>query len=200
VRSPRKDARYHRAKAEGFRARSAYKLAELDDSHHVLRRGDLVVDLGAWPGGWLQVASTRIGPGGRLVGVDLAEIPSISAPNVSLLVGDVREPSTIVALRDALGGPARVVLSDLAPKLTGIRDRDDARCFELLTAVIDSLPTLLAAGGALLTKVFMTPDYRSLIERLRRDFEEVKTTRPDSTRKGSAELYAVCRGYRSACG
>jgi len=200
VRSPRKDARYHRAKAEGFRARSAYKLAELDDRHHVLRRGDVVADLGAWPGGWLQVASTRVGPGGRVVGVDLAEIPSLSAPNVAVLAGDVRAPSTIAALREALGGPARVVLSDLAPKLTGIRDTDDARFLELLTAVVDALPTLLAVGGTLLAKIFMTPDYRSLADRLRREFGDVKTTRPESTRKGSAELYAVCRDYQPSCG
>lgn len=201
MRSPRKDARYHRAKAEGFRARSAYKLAELDDRHRLLRRGDLVVDFGAWPGGWLQVASTRIGPGGRIVGVDLAEIAPLGLPNVAVLAGDVREPATIDSIAGVLGGPARVVLSDLAPKLTGIRDSDDARATELVVAVLDGLPKLLAEGGGLLTKLFMSPDYKDLVERLRTEFEEVKTTRPESTRRGSAELYAVCRGFRRpACG
>ena len=200
MRSPRKDARYHRAKAEGFRARSAYKLAELDDRHRILRRGDVVVDLGAWPGGWLQVASARVGSGGRVVGVDLVEIPALDAPNLSLLTGDVRDAATIEAVRGAAGAPARIVLSDLAPKLTGIRDTDDARSTELVTSVLDALPVLLEPGGSLVAKLFMSSDYKTLVERLQREFQEVKTTRPESTRRGSAELYAVCRGYRAPCG
>jgi 23S rRNA (uridine2552-2'-O)-methyltransferase len=200
VRSPRKDARYHRAKAEGFRARSAYKLAELDDRHRILRRGEVVVDLGAWPGGWLQIASARVGPAGRVVGIDVAEVPALHAPNVSLLQGDVRDAGAIEAARKAAGARAGVVLSDLAPKLTGIRDTDDARSTELVTAALDALPALLEPGGVFVTKLFMSADYQSLLGRLRQEFQEVKTTRPESTRRGSAELYAVCRGYRPPCG
>src|SRR5690349_3881144 len=127
----RKDAYYRRARAAGYRARSAYKLAELDARFRLLHRGDAVVDLGAWPGGWLQVALERVGPEGRLVGVDVVPIDPLGAPNVQLLTADVREATSGAAILSALGRPADVVLSDLAPKLTGIRDADDARSAEL---------------------------------------------------------------------
>jgi 23S rRNA (uridine2552-2'-O)-methyltransferase len=200
VKSPRKDARYRRAKAEGYRARSAYKLVELDDRHRLMRPGDRVVDLGAWPGAWLQIASARVGPRGRVVGLDLETVTALDAPNVSLVAGDVRDRAVIARLRDLLGGPAAVVLSDLAPKLTGIRAADDARCAELVGAVIDALPALLRPGGVLAVKLFMSAEYSASVDRLREDFDDVKTTRPEATRRGSAELYAVCRGYRAGCG
>ena len=194
----RKDAHYRRAKAHGYRARSAYKLAELDDRHRLLRKGDRVVDLGAWPGGWLQVALDRVGPGGRLVGVDLARIDPLPARNVDLVVGDVGDASVLGRVTEALGGPADVVLSDLAPKLTGVRDVDDARCAEAIAAVIGVLPALLRPGGRALVKLFMDAQYRDHVARLRALFEEVVATRPDSSRRGSAEIYVVGRGFRRA--
>src|SRR6185295_17872582 len=116
----RDDPFHRRARAEGFRARSAYKLAELDERFHLFRPGDYVVDLGAAPGAWLQVAVTRVGPQGRVVGVDLATIEPLAAPNVLLVQADVRDPPTAAAVRDHLGRRADVVLSDLAPKLSGV--------------------------------------------------------------------------------
>jgi 23S rRNA (uridine2552-2'-O)-methyltransferase len=192
----RKDAHYRRAKAQGFRARSAYKLAELDDRYRLLRKGDRVVDLGAWPGGWLQVALERVGPGGRLVGVDLVPIEPIPAHNVELVAGDIGDPIVGERIRALLGGLADVVLSDVAPKLTGIRDVDDARCAEALAAVTSALPALLRPGGRALVKIFMDPAYRENVARLRASFEEVTTTRPDASRRGSAELYVIARGFR----
>jgi 23S rRNA (uridine2552-2'-O)-methyltransferase len=192
----RKDAHYRRAKAQGFRARSAYKLAELDDRYHLLRKGDRVVDLGAWPGGWLQVALERVGPSGRLVGVDLVPIEPLPARNVELVVGDIGETRVREQVGMLLGGPADVVLSDVAPKLTGIRDVDDARCSEALAAVMSALPSLLRPGGRALVKVFMDPGYRENVACLRRSFDEVTTTRPDASRRGSAELYVIARGFR----
>ena len=123
----RKDAHYRRARAEGYRARSVYKLAELDRRYRILRRGDAVVDLGAWPGGWLQLAHKRVGSEGRVVGVDLAAIQKLPVPNVELVLGDVRAPGTGDAILEGLGRRADVVLSDLAPKLTGIRATDESR-------------------------------------------------------------------------
>src|SRR3990172_900761 len=116
----RKDAHYRRARAEGYRARSAYKLAELDRRYRLLAPGHFVVDLGAWPGGWLQVARGRVGERGRVVGLDLAAIEPLGAPNVTVVTGDVRDPAVVAAVRARLGRPADVVLSDLAPKLTGV--------------------------------------------------------------------------------
>src|SRR6267142_2460068 len=112
----RKDAHYRRARAAGYRARSAYKLIELDERFRILQPGDYAIDLGAWPGGWLQVIVDRIGAEGRVVGVDTVPITPLPAPNVHLLTGDVRVPATATAVLEALGRPADVVVSDLAPK------------------------------------------------------------------------------------
>ncbi len=194
----RKDAHYRRAKAEGFRARSAYKLAELDDRHRVLRKGDRVVDLGAWPGGWSQVALERVGSAGRVVAIDLVPLDRLPGSNVVLLTGDVREPAVAERIVSALGGLADVVLSDAAPKLTGIRAQDEARSSELIAAVVDLLPAVLAPGGRLVLKLFMDPAHKERLALLAACFDEVKTTRPEATRKGSAELYLIARGFRRA--
>lgn len=199
----RKDAHYRRAKAEGFRARSAYKLAELDRRYRLLRHGDRVVDLGAWPGGWLQVAAERVGPSGRVVGLDLTPIDALPARHVEVVAGDVRDRAVVAAIVARLGGPADVVLSDLAPKLTGIRDADEAHAAELVTAVIDALPALLAPGGRAVVKLFMSGAYAANLAAVRAVFADVRTTRPEATRRGSAELYVVATGFRApppACG
>jgi len=192
----RKDVHYRRARAAGYRARSAYKLAELDARFHLLRAGDRVVDLGAWPGGWLQIVVERVGTGGRVVGVDVVPVERLPAANVELVTGDVRDPATVAEIRTRLGGPADVVLSDLSPKLTGVRDTDDARQAELVDAVVGMMPSVLRAGGRLTMKVFMGTGYETTLSRLRAAFGDVRTTRPAATRHGSAELYAVATGYR----
>ncbi|HZP40375.1 MAG TPA: RlmE family RNA methyltransferase [Candidatus Binatia bacterium] len=194
----RKDAFHRRAKAEGYRARSAYKLAELDRRYRLLRRGDRVVDLGAWPGGWLQVAAERVGPEGRIVGVDLVPLEPLAPPTVTLLTGDLRDPATAAEARARLGRPADVVLSDVAPKLTGVRATDEARSSELFEGVLAALPTLLAPGGRLLAKLFMTNDYERLVGEVRRRFATTTTTRTEASRRGSAELYVVALGYSGA--
>ena len=193
----RKDAHYRRAKAEGFRARSAYKLADLDDRHHLFRKGDQVVDLGAWPGGWLQVALQRVGPQGRVVAVDVVPLESVPARNAVLLVGDIRDPTVVGEIRSHLDGLANVVLSDIAPKLTGVRDVDEARCEELVGAVLDQLPALLDPNGRAVVKVFMDAAYQRVLARLRQTFRIVKTTRSEASRRGSAELYVIGEGLRS---
>ena len=191
-----KDSYHRRARAAGYRARSAYKLIELADRFRLLRRGDHVVDLGAWPGGWLQVAVERIGADGRAVGVDVVPIDPLPAANVDSMSGDVRDPAVVRAVRERLGRAADLVLSDLAPKLTGVAATDEARQSELSTAVLAALPDLLRPHGRLVMKVFMGPDQPALLARLQTLFDEVRTTRAEATRRGSAELYAVCTGYR----
>jgi 23S rRNA (uridine2552-2'-O)-methyltransferase len=192
----RKDTHYRRARAAGYRARSAWKLAELDARFRLLHRGDLVVDVGAWPGGWVQVALERVGPEGRIVAVDVATVDPFPAPNVRLVTGDVRESATWHSVRTALEHPADVVLSDVAPKLTGIRDTDDARSSELVDATLRALPAILRPGGRLLVKLFMSATHADTLQRLHRVFAEVRTTRPEATRRGSAELYAVGLDHR----
>ncbi|HYY73240.1 MAG TPA: RlmE family RNA methyltransferase [Solirubrobacterales bacterium] len=192
----RKDAYYLRARAAGYRARSAYKLLQLNSRFRLLRRGDVVVDLGAWPGGWLQVALEAVGAKGRVVGVDLVAIDPLPSPNLRVVGGDVQDPSTWRTVLECLGRPADVVLSDLAPKLTGIRETDDARSAELVAAVLEMLPTVLRRGGNLLIKLFMGGAFELTAAELHRCFEDFRTTRPEATRKGSAELYGAGRGYR----
>ena len=194
----RKDTYHRRARAAGYRARSAYKLAELADRFRLLRRGDHVIDLGAWPGGWLQIAVERIGDEGRAVGVDVVPLEPLPAGNVALIAGDVRDPAVIQAARERLGRTADVVLSDLAPKLTGVAATDEARRSELAASVLAALPHPLRPGGRLLMKVFMGPDHPALMAQLREAFDDVKTTRPEATRPGSAELYALGFGHRAA--
>lgn len=194
----RKDTYYRRARAEGYRARSAYKLAELDRRYRLLRRGDRVVDLGAWPGGWLQVALEQVGREGRVVGVDVAAIEPLPAPNVVLVTGDIRDPATQHAVRDRLGSPADVVLSDLAAKLTGIRATDEARAVELVSATLDALPVLLRRGGRLLMKVFAGPAQQEAAPRVRAGFADMRTTRPEASRRGSAELYVIGLDHQGA--
>ena len=191
----RKDAHYRRARAEGYRARSVYKLAELDRRYRILRRGDAVVDLGAWPGAWLQLALARIGSEGRVVGVDLAVIEKLAAPNVALVVGDVREPSMADAILERLGRRADVVLSDLAPKLTGVHATDEARSQELNETTLALLPRVLAPSARFVMKTFMGGGFEAVLRATRAHFAEVKTTRPDATRRGSSELYVVGIGF-----
>lgn len=192
----RKDAAYRRAKREGYRSRAVYKLAELDRRLGLFRRGQRVVDLGCWPGAWLQYAAEKVGPSGRVVGIDLAESEPMSSKNVRILVGDVADPVCVEQIRDALGGPADVVLSDLAPKLTGVKTADAVRHAELVRLAVDRARAWLRPEGAIVVKLFMDAEYQDLISELRGTFQAVRSVKPDSTRQGSSELYTCARGLR----
>lgn len=194
----RKDRLHQRAKDEGLRSRAAYKLDELQKEWKLLRSGQRVFDLGCWPGGWLEVAARLVGPSGRVVGVDLAAVePPIPAAQVVSLVGDLEDPEIAAKLCAALGAErADVVLSDAAPKLTGVRERDRANEERLLEAVEALLPQLLAKGGAFVVKILEGPEAQVIDKRIRQAFEQAKTVKLDATRKGSSERYLVARGYR----
>lgn len=194
----RKDSFYQRAKRAGLRSRAAYKLEALNLQFRLIRSGDRVLDLGAWPGGWSQVAAEAVGPRGKVVGIDLASIkPFPSLPQVVLLKGDPSDPATIARLRECLAGPADVVLSDMSPKLSGVRARDAAAALALAELAVAIALAVLRPGGTLLLKIFMSDDLPPLLDRLRRLFDDLRVTRPEATRKGSAELYAIGKGFRS---
>ena len=196
MKSERKDAFHQRAKREGYRSRAAYKLDEFQRDHQLLRPGDRVVDLGCWPGGWLQVAAEAVGPSGRVVGVDLAAIaPPIPYETVIAFRADLVEPGVAARILDALGGPADAVLSDAAPKLTGIRATDRAREEALLEAIEALLPALLRPGGTLVAKLLEGPEAQSIAKRLQERFASARITKSQATRKGSSEKYLIARNF-----
>ena len=193
----RKDSFHQRAKREGFRSRAAYKLAEIQKSRKLLCRGDRVVDLGCWPGGWLQVAARAVGPSGRVVGVDVALIePALKNENVVALCADLTDAAVPARVLDELGGRANVVLSDAAPKLSGIRPADRVREQELLETIEALLPVLLVPGGGLLLKVLDGPEAQVVERRIGRGFRETRVLRPAATRKRSSEHYLLARGFQ----
>lgn len=194
----RKDTFYTRAKAAGYRSRAAFKLQQLAQRGRLLRRGDCVVELGAWPGGWLQVAAADVGPKGRVVGVDLRAIQPLPETNVVTLVGDISVARTQERILEACDGKADVLLSDLAPKLTGVRARDEAQTQALADGVLQCVERILKPGGKLVVKLFMGRDLPQYVARLRAMFREVHLTRPEATRKGSAEVYAMASGFRGS--
>src|SRR5882672_6708998 len=192
----RKDSFHQRAKREGFRSRAAYKLQEIQRRTQVLRRGQRVIDLGCWPGGWLQVAAGEVGPSGRVVGVDLAAIePPLEFANTVALTGDLAQASVREAVLAEAGGPADVLLSDAAPKLTGVRATDRAREEELLAAIEAALPELLRPGGALVLKLMEGPEAQAAEQRLRARFAGARSLRPDASRKGTTEHYWIGTGF-----
>jgi len=192
----RKDAFHARAKREGYASRAAYKLQELQRSTKLLRAGQRVVDLGCWPGGWLQVAGEIVGRGGRVVGVDLAGIESsLQKENAFSIVGDLADPVISQQILECLGGPADVVLSDAAPKLTGIRATDRAREEALLEAIEARIPELLRRGGSAIVKLLECPEAAQFRVRLARRFAQSRGVKPEATRKGSTEVYLFLRDF-----
>lgn len=192
----RKDLHYRQAKKEGLRSRAGYKLEELQKRQKLFRPGMRVVDLGCWPGAWLQIASRLVGASGRVVGVDLAESEALPGKNVATLQGDARDPAVREALRDLLGGPADILLSDMAPKLAGIKHADAARHAELVQVAIEAAQEVLRPEGSLVAKLFMDAEYEGLIRELRDAFLGVKTVKLETTRQHSSELYVVAKKLR----
>ena len=191
------DKFYHRARAQGLPSRAAFKLEELLARFKLIHPGGRVLDLGCAPGGWLAILSGAVGDRGRAVGVDLAACARIGA-NVVTLVGDILDPAVGAALLEALGSPADLVTSDLAPKLTGIKDHDEARLVELLEAAVTVARDVLKPGGAIVAKVFMGGGFEAARALFARDFARCEVVRTRASRPGSSELYLVARDFRGA--
>jgi 23S rRNA (uridine2552-2'-O)-methyltransferase len=190
------DRFFRKAKQDGYRSRAAYKLFELQERFHLMNAGDKVVDLGAAPGGWLQVAAKRVGPTGKVVGVDLQPIQPFRDSNIVVLRGDVLTGETQGRIKELLGGMAHCVLSDMAPKLTGIRHADMARCQELNRRALQVGKELLRPGGVLLVKSFVSDDLQSYSAELKNFFATVQRTKPEASRHGSSEFYFYAKNYQ----
>jgi 23S rRNA (uridine2552-2'-O)-methyltransferase len=196
-----RDEYYNRSKQEGYRARSAYKLKQLDAAANLFDAGDSVVDLGAAPGGWLQVAGEAVGESGTVVGVDRQRIRPLEADNVETVRGDMTEEATVERLHENLGDAdtgVDVVVSDMAPNMTGEYSVDHARSVHLARQAFDVARDCLAPGGDFVVKVFDGPDLADLRSDIEESFEYVRSIRPDASRDSSSELYLVAKGYLTA--
>jgi 23S rRNA (uridine2552-2'-O)-methyltransferase len=183
-----------RAKREGFRSRAAYKLAEIDDKFHLLKPGARVVDLGAAPGGWSEVAARRVGQSGHVVALDILEMKPVAGAEFLQL--DFLGDSAPARLKAMLGGKADVVLSDMAANATGHRQTDHLRIMAIAEAAADFAREVLADGGTFLCKVLQGGTEAALLGELKRDFASVKHVKPPASRSDSAELYLLARRFR----
>jgi len=182
------------AREQGYKSRAAYKLLENVRKYQLIKRGDVVLDFGAAPGGWLQVASEAVGDSGRVVGVDLEPV-QLSEPNVFTIQSDVKSPELPVRLEKALPRKADVVLSDLSPQVMGTWDLDHYRQIELTMAAAALMGGFLRKGGNAMFKVFDGERFGETRALLSKQFTKVQITKPKASRKGSAELYLVCFGF-----
>lgn len=189
----RKDQYRRLAKDQGFRARSAYKLLQLDGSYRILKKGSRVVDLGCAPGGWLQVATKQVGPTGKVVGIDIKPVEPIA--NATVLEGNIEDPGTLEKVAGILGGRADVVLSDLAPNVSGMWEIDHARQISLSTIALSFTRQVLRPGGSAVFKVFEGDMLGEFKAELGRSFARVLLSKPSASRQQSSELYLVCLDF-----
>ena len=182
------------ARTEGYRSRAAYKLKELDDRHRLIRKGGRIVDLGAAPGGWTQVAVERTGPQGRVVGIDISAMEEV--PGAEILHLDFLDPSAPDRLKEILGGEADAVLSDMAAPATGHRQTDHMKIMALCEAALDFAREVLKPGGAFVCKVQRGGTEGQLLQTMKKDFREVRHIKPPASRSDSAEMYVVATGFR----
>ncbi|MFB6094752.1 MAG: SAM-dependent methyltransferase [Halanaeroarchaeum sp.] len=188
-----RDRYYNRAKQEGYRSRSAYKLQQLDRESDLLSAGATVVDLGAAPGGWLQVAAEAVGPEGRVVGVDRQRIDDLEDHEVVTIRGDMTESETRERIREVTDG-VDVVVSDMAPNMTGEYEVDHARSVHLARQALETARDLLDSGGDFVVKVFEGRDFDAFREEVEAAFEYARVRRPDASRDSSSEVYVVGKG------
>jgi len=199
------DALHKQAKEHGYRSRAAFKLDELQQKFRLIRKGHSVVDLGCAPGGWLQVAAREVGPEGKVVGVDLEQVKALGDAELRgtsgkeccrpiILQGDFLETDIQQQLAASAPGGFDVVLSDLSPKLSGIKDRDQARAVELAEAATTFALNMLKRRGVLVVKIFPGADTDDFIKRIKKLFRGVKRTTLKSSRSSSIEQYLICNG------
>ena len=187
---------YKLAKKEGYRSRASYKIMQIDDRFNIFRENDSVVDLGACPGGWSQVARERVGENGKVIGVDLRYIHPIEG--VQFIIGDITDDNTMIRLLEMVGGKVDVVLSDMAPNIAGHYSMDHARSIELCRYAVDVCDRILKKGGCLVMKVFMGDMFGTLQSQLEKRFSRVTVHSPQASRPTSSEVYVISKGFLGA--
>jgi 23S rRNA (uridine2552-2'-O)-methyltransferase len=192
-----RDTFYKKAKQEGLRARSAFKIEEIAQRFGLFRKGMAVLDLGAAPGGWLQIISRLVGPSGVIVGIDLMPIRGLG-PNVRTAVLDIYAEDLRARLDDLHRGSFDVVTSDMAPKTTGVKATDEARSLDLAEHALRLCSEMLKPGGSFVAKVFEGGDFEGYLRQVRAAFSKVKLVRPEATRGRSFEIYVVGQGFRAS--
>jgi 23S rRNA (uridine2552-2'-O)-methyltransferase len=190
----RRDYYYRKAKQMDYRSRAAFKLIQIDDRFEIMKPGMVVVDLGAAPGGWLQVAAERVGDRGLVVGVDLQSIEPVHGM-VETFKGDIRKQETVDKLLSMTDGRVDVVLSDMSPNISGAYATDQARSVELCEHALNFARKTLGEHGTLVMKIFEGDMLREFLWSMRYDFEEVKLHSPKASRSTSSEIYIVARGF-----
>ena len=191
-----RDAYFRKAKREGYRSRAAYKLLEINQRFRVIREGHVVLDLGAAPGGWLQVAAELAGARGRVLGFDLQPIQPLTVGRVQAFELDILAPDAAERIRELADGTVDCVLSDMAPRLSGIREADHRRALELTGKAFDIAGAILKPRGSFLFKTFTGADVEALLKEMSARFQTVQRIRSAATRKGSSEVYVVAKGFK----
>ena len=192
----RKDHYYTEAKDQGYRSRAAFKLVEAQKKYKLIRPGMRILDLGCWPGGWLQVASQLTGAEGKVIGVDLVSTEYSSCSNVITLQGDVRSREVLAECVSLAGGAFDLVLSDMAPKLTGIREVDESGTIECAAIAEEACRRCLRKGGAAVIKLFKSSGADEFLKQMRKLFDKVVRAELEASRKTSTEFYMVGTGFK----
>lgn len=184
-----------RAQAQGYRSRAAFKLIEMVEKDHLIRKGACVVDLGSAPGSWSQVAAQRVGPTGALIALDLLEMDSLAG--VTFIQGDFREERVLARLEEVLGGrPVDLVLSDMAPNMSGIAVSDQANSLHLCELALEFAANHLKPGGNFLVKTFQGSGFQEFQKAMRQHFDSVVSRKPDASRDSSTEMYLLGKGFK----
>ena len=190
----RRDQYRRLAKDQGYRARSAYKLLQINRSYNIIKKGDKVVDLGCAPGGWLQVAMKEVGSSGKVIGVDLKQVTPVAG--ATILQGSIEDPNVLSKIAEILGCKADVVLSDMAPNVSGVWDIDHARQISLSTIALGFVQQVLRVGGSSVFKVFEGDMLKEFKSELRKSFGKVLLSKPSASRQESSELYIICLDFK----
>ncbi len=191
----RKDSYFKKAKKEGFRARSAYKLIELNRKYNLIKKCDKLLDIGCSPGSWLQVAVKLVSEKGLVLGIDIMPIKNIKG--AKFLQADISDPTTIDMIK-TFSEQFDVIISDIAPKTSGIKDLDHEKSIYLNEKVLEAAQKLLKPGGNFLCKIFQGEYFPEFLKKANKSFEFVKSSKPDSSRKESREIYIIARGYKTS--